>query len=393
MIKTEFMNIYEELSILNEAKVDIERFINKFGEDTYDLFKKSTQRLKNKGISTDILYHVKHTDKKDLDTILYNLQNRTITKAGSLTELAGDYEYLGEDKGYKVYKINDVIASINLGAGTGWCISGRYGHYGEKNYTPAKEEAEKHWDEYTSRGIQFYFFIGTNSKVALALYPKVLTVNRKLPDNSAYVESTNIEIYNEQDRLDYSLFDKLPIDLIKEELVLKIQTIEKPSTVIRNNRLVSVDPDTEHLVIPNTVTRIAPVRSTSLKTITFEEGATITEIENYTFMNCTSLSNIVLPNSITKIGFAAFGGCSSLTSIIIPNSVTTIESHAFARCESLTSIVIPSTVTQLEEFAFLQCIKLKNIYCEAKSKPKGWSLGWDRTASANKVSIEWGYKK
>ena len=119
MIKTEFMNIYEELSILNEAKVDIERFINKFGEDTYDLFKKSTQRLKNKGISTDILYHVKHTDKKDLDAILYNLQNRTITKAGSLTELAGDYEYLGEDKGYKVYKINDVIASINFGAGTG----------------------------------------------------------------------------------------------------------------------------------------------------------------------------------------------------------------------------------------------------------------------------------
>ena len=114
----DFMSLYEELSKLNESKEDIAKFINKFGQDTYDLFKKSTQRLKNKGISADLTYHIKHTDKKDLDTILLNLQNRAITKDGSLTELAGDYEYLGTGKGYKVYKINDVIASINFGAGT-----------------------------------------------------------------------------------------------------------------------------------------------------------------------------------------------------------------------------------------------------------------------------------
>lgn len=119
MLKTDFMSLYEELSALNESKEDIDSFINKFGEDTYELFKKSNQRLKNKGISTDLTYHVKHTNKKDLDAILLNLQNRAITKDDNLTELAGDYEYLGEGKGYKVYKINDVIASINFGAGTG----------------------------------------------------------------------------------------------------------------------------------------------------------------------------------------------------------------------------------------------------------------------------------
>ena len=119
MLKTDFMSLYEELSVLNESKADIDNFINKFGEDTYELFKKSTQRLKNKGISTDLNYHIKHTDKKDLYAILINLQNRAITKDGSLTELAGNYEYLGEGKGYKVYKINDVVASMNLGAGTG----------------------------------------------------------------------------------------------------------------------------------------------------------------------------------------------------------------------------------------------------------------------------------
>lgn len=119
MNNTDFMSLYEELSILNEAKVDIDNFINKFGEDTYELFKKSNQRLKNKGISTDITFHVKNTPKEKLNAILLNLQNRAITKDDNLTELAGDYKYLGEGKGYKVYKINDVIASINFGSGTG----------------------------------------------------------------------------------------------------------------------------------------------------------------------------------------------------------------------------------------------------------------------------------
>ena len=67
MITTDFMSLYEELSVLNEAKADIDNFINKFGQDTYELFKKSTQRLKNKGISTDLTYHIKNTDKKGYD--------------------------------------------------------------------------------------------------------------------------------------------------------------------------------------------------------------------------------------------------------------------------------------------------------------------------------------
>lgn len=119
MIKTDFMSLYEELSILNESKEDIAKFIYKFGKDNYELFKKSKQRLKNNNISTDLTYHIKYTDKKDLESTLLNLQNRVITKDGSLTEIAGDYEYLGEDKGYKVYKINDVVASMNFGSGTG----------------------------------------------------------------------------------------------------------------------------------------------------------------------------------------------------------------------------------------------------------------------------------
>ena len=41
------------------------------------------------------------------------------------------------------------------------------------------------------------------------------------------------------------------------------------------------------------------------------------------------LTNITIPNSVTKIGKHAFWLCSSLTNITIPNSVTEIGIHVF----------------------------------------------------------------
>ncbi len=75
---------FEELNKLYESKQDIDNFINKFGQENYDLFRKSTQRLKNNNISTDLVWHTKNTEKKELESILYNLQNRIITKDGKV---------------------------------------------------------------------------------------------------------------------------------------------------------------------------------------------------------------------------------------------------------------------------------------------------------------------
>jgi len=63
----------QEESLLTEAKVDIDNFINKFGEDTYNNFLKAKDRLKNKGQSVDLTYYTKNVDKKELDDLLLSL--------------------------------------------------------------------------------------------------------------------------------------------------------------------------------------------------------------------------------------------------------------------------------------------------------------------------------
>ena len=90
--------------------------------------------------------------------------------------------------------------------------------------------------------------------------------------------------------------------------------------------------------------------------ITFDGD--VTEIGNYAFFECNSLTSVNIPDSVTTIGEGAFHVCTSLTSVTIPDSVTTIGEDAFADCTSLTSVNIPDSVTTIGYYAFKGCYSL-----------------------------------
>lgn len=92
-----------------------------------------------------------------------------------------------------------------------------------------------------------------------------------------------------------------------------------------------------------------------------ELPASLTSIDDTAFGRCTSLTNIEIPESVTSIGTFVFEGCTSLTEIRIPPRVTTIDDYAFYGCSSLIDIKIPTSLTRIGRWTFGECISLKNI--------------------------------
>ena len=116
------------------------------------------------------------------------------------------------------------------------------------------------------------------------------------------------------------------------------------------------------ITIPNNVTLIGTHAFDycySSSSITIPNN--VTTIGNYAFRYCYLLLSITIPNSVTSIGSSAFNGCYSLSSITIPNSVTSIGTSAFSGCYSLYSITIPNSVTSIGDGAFNSCYSLYSI--------------------------------
>ena len=84
--------------------------------------------------------------------------------------------------------------------------------------------------------------------------------------------------------------------------------------------------------------------------------SSVTSLGASCFAFCDGLTSITIPSSVTSLGASCFDGCSGLTSITIPSSVTSLGDHCFSYCRGLTSITIPSSVTSLGRLCFQGCI-------------------------------------
>lgn len=74
-----------------------------------------------------------------------------------------------------------------------------------------------------------------------------------------------------------------------------------------------------------------------------------------------SVTKIVLPASLRRIGAKAFKDVTRLRSLKLPSNLEYIGDEAFAKLEHIKTLTIPNKVTHIGKRAFCGCIKLNKI--------------------------------
>lgn len=98
----------------------------------------------------------------------------------------------------------------------------------------------------------------------------------------------------------------------------------------------------------------------------------------------TPLTTVTLPASIIRSGDYVFAGCSSLTEVIFPETMYEITVRMFYNCSSLTEVTIPAQITKIDDYAYSACAALTKLYIPATATDIGEGLFYN---SPNAVII------
>ena len=170
--------------------------------------------------------------------------------------------------------------------------------------------------------------------LSLASTPPVCTGNLALGSNAkVYVANENIETYQNDSNWGQSKvesYDKFAVETIadKGEFKYRLYPFTLKATLLGNSYSNSTT-----IEVPET---------------TIYDGKTY---------------------QVTGIGKYCFYTCSSVTEIVLPNTITTIEDWAFAECSSLVKLTLPENVSNIGQNVFKKTSKLENIKCLATTPP------------------------
>ena len=103
----------------------------------------------------------------------------------------------------------------------------------------------------------------------------------------------------------------------------------------------------------------------------------LTEISDLMFANCTALTSVVIPDTVTKLGAGAFGGCTKISSVTLSNKLTKIPEMAFYYT-ALRTVELPDSVTVIGDEAFsgtqISTLSFNNVTTIGKSAFEGARL-------------------
>ena len=85
------------------------------------------------------------------------------------------------------------------------------------------------------------------------------------------------------------------------------------------------------------------------------------ELTDNAFYDCSLVTEVVLPEGMTKIGAYSFADCYSLNKVILPDSIVKIGDYAFRNCRLLTSFSVPDNLKSIGSNILSGCTSLTKI--------------------------------
>lgn len=128
------------------------------------------------------------------------------------------------------------------------------------------------------------------------------------------------------------------------------------------------------------------IKGTAADIVTIKDGTL--SIADSAFKNNAAITEIVLPNSMQKIGNLAFSGCSSLTNVTAPISIIEIKENAFVGCTGFnqdSKIKVIKGDTQIGEVSFNNNSQFENIIYN------GTRVQWkqQKTEITEPLALQW----
>lgn len=115
------------------------------------------------------------------------------------------------------------------------------------------------------------------------------------------------------------------------------------------------------VVVPNSILNIKGAFDYCKALRTVKLGENVASLGSFCFFECTSLREVTLGNKIASIPYCCFYKCTALSQITLPKSLSSIEENAFSNCTSLFEITIPENVETIEKNAFIGCTALYKV--------------------------------
>ncbi|MBQ7171717.1 MAG: leucine-rich repeat protein [Clostridia bacterium] len=189
-------------------------------------------------------------------------------------------------------------------------------------------------------GISEYAFFGCTNLTSIRIPKMVKTIGEHAIPNECI-----IEVYYPSAGYDYRETNRIVLNKSCSTTQGFFYYIADDNSV----EIISVAPLEREITIPEKI-----------------ENKPVKRIGDYAFAGCSTLTGVIIPESVVSIGKYAFSECESLLKINLSDSVQYLGDYAFCRCVSLEKVWLGAGIASIENHAFYGCENLKRLIIDGQ---------------------------